>query len=136
MASRPRWQKVGGNAAEAYERQLVPAMFAPWAPKLIDLAEVGPGQRVLDLACGTGVVTRLAAERVGNVGRVVGLDVNGAMLTVARSLPPVGAGRSNGLKRARSTSRYPTPRSMWCSLNRVCSSSRIVPPRCARCDVS
>ena len=93
MASQSRWQQIGGNAAEVYERQLVPAMFAPWAPKLVDLAEVEPGQRVLDLACGTGVVTRLAAERAGNAGRVVGLDVNGAMLTVARSLAPVG-GRS------------------------------------------
>jgi ubiquinone/menaquinone biosynthesis C-methylase UbiE len=44
---------------------------------------------VLDVACGTGVVARVAAERVGSAGRVVGLDVNGAMLAVAGSLPPV-----------------------------------------------
>jgi SAM-dependent methyltransferase len=80
---------VGGNAAEVYERHLVPAMFAPWAPKLVDLAGVGAGERVLDVACGTGVVTRLAAERVGSGGRVVGLDINGAMLAVARALPAV-----------------------------------------------
>jgi ubiquinone/menaquinone biosynthesis C-methylase UbiE len=42
------------------------------------------------VACGTGVVTRLAAERVGTAGRVVELDINAAMLTVARGLPPVG----------------------------------------------
>ena len=89
MACHPRWQQVGGNAAEVYEQHLVPAMFAPWAAKLIELAGVRPGERVLDLACGTGVVTRLAAERTGSAGRVVGLDINAAMLAVARSLPPV-----------------------------------------------
>ena len=89
MASHPRWQQVGGSAAELYERQLVPAMFAPWAPGLIELAGVQRGERVLDVACGTGVVTRLAAARVAGGGRVVGLDVNAAMLGVARSLPPV-----------------------------------------------
>ena len=90
MEYHPPWQEVGGSAAEVYERQLVPAMLAPWAPKLIDLAEVRPGTHVLDVACGTGVVTRLAAERVGTSGRVVGLDINVAMLSVARGLPPVG----------------------------------------------
>jgi len=81
---------VGRDAAETYERDLVPAMFAPWAPGLIDLAGVRRGERVLDVACGTGVVTRLAAGRVGSAGRVVGLDSNGAMLEIARSLPPLG----------------------------------------------
>jgi ubiquinone/menaquinone biosynthesis C-methylase UbiE len=85
------WQQVSGNAAEVYERQLVPVMLAPWASTLIDLAKVQPGMRVLDVACGTGVVTRLAAERVGSAGRVVGLDINAAMLSVARRLAPVGA---------------------------------------------
>jgi SAM-dependent methyltransferase len=83
---------VSGNAAEVYERQLVPAMFAPWAPRLIELAELRPGAHVLDVACGTGVVTRLAADRAGTAGRVVGLDINAAMLDVARRLaPPAGA---------------------------------------------
>jgi ubiquinone/menaquinone biosynthesis C-methylase UbiE len=91
MEYHPPWQQVSGNAAEVYERQLVPVMFAPWAPKLIDLAEVQPGEHVLDVACGTGVVTRLAAERVGSTGRVVGLDINAAMLSVARRIAPVGA---------------------------------------------
>lgn len=85
----PPWQQVSGNAAEVYDRQLVPVMFAPWAPKLIDLAEVQPSEHVLDVACGTGVVTRLAAKRVGTAGRVVGLDINTAMLSVARRLPLV-----------------------------------------------
>ena len=85
MASHPRWQQVGGNAAEIYDRQLAPAMFAPWAPVLIDTAAVQPGERVIDIACGTGVVTRLTAARAGGDGRVVGLDINVAMLAVAGS---------------------------------------------------
>src|SRR5687767_521735 len=90
MEYHPPWQDVGKNAAEVYERQLVQVMLAPGAPKLIDLAEVRPGMHVLDVACGTGVVARLAPERVGTAGRVVGLDINAAMLSVARGLPPVG----------------------------------------------
>jgi ubiquinone/menaquinone biosynthesis C-methylase UbiE len=92
MAGQPQWQQVGGDAAEVYERHLVPAMFAAWAPLLVEAADVRPGEQVLDVACGTGVVARLAAERVGMAGRVVGLDVNGAMLAVARGVPlPAGA---------------------------------------------
>jgi ubiquinone/menaquinone biosynthesis C-methylase UbiE len=98
MDYHPPWQQVSGNAAEVYERQLVPVMLAPWAPKLIDLAEVGPGMHVLDVACGTGVVTRLAAERVGSAGRVVGLDINAAMLSVARQFEPVGGATAEWLE--------------------------------------
>lgn len=87
MAGQPRWQQLGGDAAEVYERHLAPAMFAPWASVLLDLAAVGAGERVLDVACGTGVATRPAAERVGADGRVVGLDISAAMLAVARAQP-------------------------------------------------
>jgi SAM-dependent methyltransferase len=92
MAGQPQWLRVGGNAAERYERDLVPAMFAAWAPILVDAARVQPGEHVLDVACGTGVVARLAAERVGDSGWVVGLDVNAAMLAVGRDAAgPSGA---------------------------------------------
>jgi SAM-dependent methyltransferase len=84
-----QWQ-VAGSAAEVYERQLVPAIFGPWAPRVLALAAPAAGERVLDAACGTGVVARLAAERVGADGRVVGFDLNPGMLTVARSLPVAG----------------------------------------------
>lgn len=89
MAEQRRWQSVGKSAAEGYERFLVPAIFAPWAPTLIEAAAVRPGESVLDVACGTGVVARLAASQVGDTGRVVGLDFNAAMREEARSLPPV-----------------------------------------------
>ena len=76
---------MGGSAAELYQRYLVPAIASLWAADLIDRAAPRPGERVLDVACGTGVVSRLAAKRMGS-GRVVGLDINGGMLAVARSL--------------------------------------------------
>ena len=85
MSDQGQWQ-VAGNAAEAYERALVPAVFAAWAPLVVALADPKSGERVLDIACGTGVVARLAAERVGRTGDVVGLDLNPGMLAVAASL--------------------------------------------------
>jgi ubiquinone/menaquinone biosynthesis C-methylase UbiE len=85
MAPHEAWQ-VAGSAAEAYQRHLVPTIASLWAADLIDRAAPRPGERVLDVACGTGVVARLAAERMGS-GRVVGLDINSGMLAVARSLP-------------------------------------------------
>jgi ubiquinone/menaquinone biosynthesis C-methylase UbiE len=91
MAQHEAWQ-VGGSAAELYQRYLVPAIASLWAADLIDRSAPRPGERVLDVACGTGVVARLAAERMSS-GRVVGLDINAGMLAVARSLSP-GAGPS------------------------------------------
>jgi SAM-dependent methyltransferase len=75
-------------AAEAYEARFVPAIFGEWAPHLVRAAGVAPGQAVLDVACGTGVVAREAADRMGGRGRVVGLDLNQGMLTVAGRLRP------------------------------------------------
>ena len=79
--------QVQGNAAERYERWVVPFVVGPWVPALLDLAELKPGARVLDIATGTGVVARLAARRVSPGGMVTGLDLNEAMLEEARRLP-------------------------------------------------
>lgn len=79
---------LGGNLPDLYERDLVPTIFAPWAADLLDAA-LRPGERVLDVACGTGVIARAAAPRVGPTGTVVGLDLNPGMLAVARARPPV-----------------------------------------------
>jgi SAM-dependent methyltransferase len=73
--------------AEIYERYLVPAVFAPWAAMLIEQAVLQPGERVLDVACGTGVVARLAVKPVGSTGQIIGLDNDAEKLGVARSLP-------------------------------------------------
>ena len=77
--------EIAGTPGEIYERDLVPAIFARWAPELVEAAGVQPGTRVLDVACGTGAVTRLLADRVGQTGRVVGLDFNTGMLAAARA---------------------------------------------------
>lgn len=77
-----------GNPAQNYQRFFVPVIGEPVAEDLMEVARLRPGERVLDVACGTGVVTRLAAERVGEDGSVAGLDVNPAMLAVARAETP------------------------------------------------
>ncbi len=84
-------QDYAGPPPENYERYFVPAIGAPLAAELVATAALQSGQRVVDLACGTGVVARLAAERVGPDGAVTGVDVNPGMLAVARSLPTHGA---------------------------------------------
>ena len=76
------------EAAECYEAQFVPAFFAQWAPILCSAAAVTAGQTVLDVGCGTGIVARTAADLVGPVGAVTGLDLNEAMLTIARRVRP------------------------------------------------
>jgi ubiquinone/menaquinone biosynthesis C-methylase UbiE len=80
--------QVSGNAAELYERYAVPYVLRPWAAELVELADLRRGDRILDLACGTGVVARLAAPRVGTAGQVIGIDLNAGMLAVARAIPP------------------------------------------------
>lgn len=79
-----------GNAAENYQRFFVPAIGEPLAKDLLRHAALRPGERVLDVACGTGVVARLASQQVGSRGMVAGLDINPGMLAVARSIPSPG----------------------------------------------
>lgn len=71
-----------------YEQWLVGPLFRPWAEVLLDLVGPAAGERVLDIACGTGIVARLAHERVGPGGAVVGVDVSPGMLEVARAVAP------------------------------------------------
>jgi ubiquinone/menaquinone biosynthesis C-methylase UbiE len=84
------FKSYGGNAPENYERYFVPTIGTPFATELLDVAALQPGERVLDVACGTGVVTRLAARIVGPDGAVAGLDINPGMLGVARTVTPAG----------------------------------------------
>jgi ubiquinone/menaquinone biosynthesis C-methylase UbiE len=78
------WQ-LEGSAAELYQRYLVPGITAKWADDLVHRARLRGGEEVLDVACGTGVVARLAASKVAP-GHVTGLDLNTGMLAVARGV--------------------------------------------------
>ena len=69
---------------EMYEQALVGPLFRPWAEDLLEEVAVAPGDRLLDVACGTGIVARLAMGRLGGAGRIVGVDLSPAMLAVAR----------------------------------------------------
>ncbi|MFC5261788.1 class I SAM-dependent methyltransferase [Kribbella qitaiheensis] len=80
--------QLTAELAEAYEEQFVPRFFAQWARYLLDGAGVTTGQQVLDVGCGTGVVARAAAGRVVPGGKVTGVDLNEAMLAVARRVAP------------------------------------------------
>ena len=81
----PSFESYGGAAPSNYERYFVPAVAAPLAGDLVDAASLIPGERVLDLACGTGVVARVAAKRLGTA-TVEAADVNPGMIDVARSI--------------------------------------------------
>lgn len=76
------------DAANAYETLFVPSLFGPWAPRVLDAAQIQSGQRVLDVACGTGILAREASLRTGPAGSVTGLDPSPGMLAVAERLAP------------------------------------------------
>jgi SAM-dependent methyltransferase len=81
-----------GAAAENYQRHFVPVIATPVSKDLLIAADLRIGERVLDVACGTGVISRLAAERVGATGSVIGIDIAADMIDVAKSVPaPEGA---------------------------------------------
>ncbi|MBZ9850797.1 methyltransferase domain-containing protein [Mesorhizobium sp. CA14] len=73
---------------EMYERWLVGPLFRPWAEVTFEELKLSPGHRVLDIACGTGIVARVARERLGAAGYVLGIDINADMLAVARTVAP------------------------------------------------
>lgn len=91
MAQQEQWQ-FSGQGPKSYEQHMVPALFMPCASSLVARSALQAGERVLDAACGTGIVARLAATQVGERGHVIGLDLNPDMISVAQALPsPKGA---------------------------------------------
>ncbi len=80
--------QVTRSAAEVYEEFFVPSLFEQWAGCMIEAAGIASGHRILDVACGTGVLARAASDRVGPGGAVVGLDSNAGMLAVATRKAP------------------------------------------------
>src|SRR5687768_9954218 len=83
----PTW-RASADAATIYQDQVVPALMEEWAPRVVDAAEIRPGQHVLDVCCGTGVLARAAATRTGRNGAVTGLDLSPRMLAIAARLSP------------------------------------------------
>jgi ubiquinone/menaquinone biosynthesis C-methylase UbiE len=77
-----------GSVAGAYDDIYLPRIFIPWARLLLERAALRPGEAVLDIATGPGTVARLAAEQVGPRGRVVGADLSGAMIAIAKAKAP------------------------------------------------
>ena len=73
---------------EMYEAFLVEPLFKPWADVLLERVAIAAGDRLLDIACGTGIVSRLAKQRLGDNGHFVGVDVSPQMLAVAKSIAP------------------------------------------------
>lgn len=74
--------QVDTSAAEVYDSLFVPALFGRFADAVAEAARIKPSDQVVDVACGSGALTRAARSRT--TGRVVGIDVNPAMLAVAR----------------------------------------------------
>lgn len=72
-------------AAELYEKFMVPGLFAPGSSYVIRSANSQLGERVLDVACGTGIVARQIAPRMGPQGIIVGLDLDPDKINVARA---------------------------------------------------
>jgi ubiquinone/menaquinone biosynthesis C-methylase UbiE len=73
------WDRAAGFYEASWAAQLKPAQDC-----LLDLAQLQPGERALDVACGTGLVTLRAAEAVGPTGRVVATDISQRMVDATR----------------------------------------------------
>jgi SAM-dependent methyltransferase len=80
--------QVTASAAEVYDEFFLPALFAAWTPRVVAAAALQPGQRVVDVACGTGVLAMEAALATSPGGHIVGVDLNPGMLAVARRKAP------------------------------------------------
>jgi ubiquinone/menaquinone biosynthesis C-methylase UbiE len=91
MALAEQWQ-LAGSGPECYERFAVGRHMRPIAEEFVRRVPVREGDRVLDAACGTGIVARLLCGHRPRPRRVTGLDLNADMLAVARRI-----GDSDGL---------------------------------------
>ena len=97
MPDLEQWQ-LSGNAAEQYEKIPARYILGPWASDIVEAAEIQGDEKVLDLACGTGLVTRAAATKLGPAGHITGLDLNEGMLEVAKAIRNPGVGGLDWMK--------------------------------------
>lgn len=86
--STPDEMGLSPEAARGYEEFFVPAIFGQWPPVMLDAAAVGEGEVVLDVGCGTGVLTRELTKRLGDSGSATGFDLSESMLGIARAHCP------------------------------------------------
>lgn len=84
----PAYAMDQASFPEMYERWLAGPLFRPWAEITLDVVKLSPGDRILDVACGTGIVARVAKERLADGVQVVGIDVSPNMLAIARAVAP------------------------------------------------
>lgn len=122
---------MSGSAAQKYER-FVASWFEPWAVELVANAGLQPGWRVLDLACRTGIVTRVAAPVIGAEGEIVATDLNEGMLNEAQQHPVDGAPVE---WRVADATELPFEAGEFDAVlcHRACSSSPTRRPQSARC---
>jgi len=88
MMNLPSYAMNQASFPQMYERWLVGPLFRPWAEMTLDEVGLSGGQRVLDIACGTGILARVASERLGDAGYVVGIDISPDMLAIAHDAAP------------------------------------------------
>lgn len=84
----PAYAMSRASFPEMFERLLVNPLFRPFAEGVLDQTPLEPGHALLDIACGTGIVARLAKQRLGASGTVAGVDASPGMLNVARGVAP------------------------------------------------
>jgi ubiquinone/menaquinone biosynthesis C-methylase UbiE len=77
--------QISEDAAKIYEEFYLPALFEAWSPLVVDAAKIQKGHRVIDVACGTGVLAISVSDHIGPEGSVVGIDINEGMLNIAKS---------------------------------------------------
>lgn len=124
---------MGRELCEAYERYLVQELFEPWGRQLVQLAYPAPGERVLDVACGTGIVARLVHPMVTEEGGVSGVDVHPDILSVARDLGSTLRPAIDWRQASAVSLPLPDEASAWCSGGRAFSSSITGPGAWGRC---
>jgi SAM-dependent methyltransferase len=90
MATTHTDRRFDATMANNYERFFVPLIPLPLAGRVLAAIGPRPGEHLVDIACGTGIVARLAAPALGPEGTVVGVDPSADMLDVARSRQPRG----------------------------------------------
>jgi len=81
-----------GTIPENYDRYLGPMLFHPYADDLAGRLVVTPGLRVLEVACGTGLLTRRVLERLRGRGSILATDLNEAMIAYGRTQVPAEPG--------------------------------------------